>query len=130
MKLERFDVVLVDLPVQNATKDNPNTGKKIAVTGAEQHGLHPAVVVSADEDGQFAVVVPMTSAQTASGENKWQVRKKSWARVLHNGRYSEALCEQIRFVCVERIQKKVGQIEPQCDKDLILLKIQSLVGLI
>ena len=49
MRLERFDVVLVDLPVQNVSKDNVNTGRKVVVTGTELHSLHPAVIISADE---------------------------------------------------------------------------------
>ncbi len=129
MRLERFDVVLVDLPVQNVSKDNVNTGRKVVVTGTELHSLHPAVIISADEDGQFAVVVPLSSAQNSAGADKWNVWKKSWARVLHNGQYCAALCEQIRYVCRERIQKRCGTL-PDHDQKQILIKLQVLLGII
>ena len=52
MKLNKFDIVLVDFPVQSVSKDNMNTGRKVIVTGTEQHGLHPAVVIAVTKMGR------------------------------------------------------------------------------
>ena len=129
MKLNKFDIVLVDFPVQSVSKDNMNTGRKVIVTGTEQHGLHPAVVIAADEDGQFAVVVPLTSAVNSAGSERWYTWKRSWERVLHNKQYSAALCEQIRYVCTERIQKVCGQLLEH-DQKQVMLKTGVLLGMI
>jgi mRNA-degrading endonuclease toxin of MazEF toxin-antitoxin module len=125
--VNKFDVVLTDLPVQVVSQKGEN-GKTISVTGTEMHGPHECVVVSVDENKQWLVVVPMTSATDSRGGEKWQKWSKSWARVQNDGKYAAVLCEQIRYISwgrLMRVSKPLGDY----DQQQVETKLRNLLGL-
>lgn len=128
MRYEKFDVVLVDLPVQDVVKDNINTGRKITTAGYEFNNLHPAVVLAISGDGNLITVLPMTSAQDSHGNEKWRKWWSHWARVIHNDKYNAVLVEQIRAASRERIQKKVGRLTDY-DQEQVTAKLKNFLGL-
>lgn len=98
--IQKYDVVVCDLPEQPATQRGEN-GRPLTVVGSEQHGDRPCVVVSVLENGSGAIVVPLTSTKTATGRDK--TPQKTWLRVIRNGAPSFAMVEQIRYAARERI---------------------------
>jgi hypothetical protein len=102
LMLEKYGVYRVELPVQNVTRRG-ETGRPITVTSTELHGSHRCVVMAVDPNNQFAVVVPLTSAQDSGGGEKWTVVPKTWHRLSHDNRVAYATCEQIRYVDRGRI---------------------------
>ena len=63
--LKPFDIYIVDLPIQIVSKRE--NGQTFTVTGTEIYGDHRCIVVFADQNNQFAIVTPTTSAQSSSG---------------------------------------------------------------
>jgi len=67
--LEKYGVYRVELPNHPVTRKQ---GKKaITVNGSEWAGPHPCVVINVNEDGQSAIVCPLTSAQDRNGGEKY-----------------------------------------------------------
>jgi mRNA-degrading endonuclease toxin of MazEF toxin-antitoxin module len=125
--IKKYDVFVVDLPVQEITKMGEDK-RPFTVTGTEMNGDHRCIVVSVDPNGQYAVVVPLSSAQNATGAEKWHTWKKSWARLVHKGRYVAAQCEQLRYVDRARLLKNEGPLG-EYDQKLIDVKLRDLLSL-
>jgi mRNA-degrading endonuclease toxin of MazEF toxin-antitoxin module len=127
MDIKKWQVWRIELPVQNIVKKDG--GRNIEVTGSEQHSAHRCVVLAVDPDGQFAIVVPLTSAQHSNGAERWAAVKKSWYRTYHIDRYVEILTEQIRYVDIHRFNEQEGELG-QYDRDQLDLKLKALLGFI
>lgn len=94
-QIEKFSVWLIDLPPQPiSVKDE--SGRVITTTGAEMHSARPCVVVATTEDGRMATVLPLTSATDSKGGEKFFNVKKEWLRIVHEGKPSYILLDQIR----------------------------------
>jgi hypothetical protein len=128
MKLEKYCVYRLDLPVQNITRGGENR-KSITVTGTEMHGPHSGIVVAVAPDDSFAVVVPLTSAQDTAGGERWSVAKKSWLRMQHKGKPVYALTEQIRYADRGRFYD-AEQFIGEYDQQQLDLKLKALLGFI
>lgn len=125
MRIEKFGVYLLDLPVQKVTRGKRNP---TAVVAMEMNGVHRCVVIAIDE-GRGAVVVPLTSATDANGGEKFNgFVNKSWARVVHNGKYAYAMCEQIRYADSSRLFKHEGYLG-DFDARQIEQKLRATLGL-
>jgi len=125
-KFNQFEVWRVELPVQEVVRKWD--GKTINVNGTEMHSGHRCVVVAADPDGQWAVIIPLTSAQYGSnGGEKWANPKKTWVRVIHDGKPAYALTEQIRYADSGRFFEKEGELG-QFDQQQVELKLRALLG--
>ncbi len=124
---KKWDVFLIDLPVQAVTQIGEN-GRSFSVDGTELHGPHSCIILSADLDNRYCVVVPLTSALDSRGGEKWNVWKKTWHRLPHNGATVAAQCEQIRYVCRGRLlspQECIGEY----DRGRIEEKLRTLLEL-
>jgi hypothetical protein len=129
MKLEKFKVYRLELPVQTVTrKDNGIKGKPVTVTTTEMNGGHRCITVAVDPDGQWAIVVPLTSAQDSQGGEKWSVVKKTWLRLFHDGRPVYALTEQIRYADKGRFFADEGWLGDY-DQKQIEAKLRGLLSL-
>jgi mRNA-degrading endonuclease toxin of MazEF toxin-antitoxin module len=127
LALEKYRVYRVGLPVQCVTRSE--SGRTITVTGTEQHGAHRCVVVSVDPNNQFAVVVPLTSAQDEAGGEKWSVIPKTWHRLFHDNRPVYALCEQIRYADRGRFYDAEAFLG-EFDQQKLDLKLRAMLGFI
>lgn len=97
--------------------------------GAELHGHHRCILLSNDDlndEGRGFVMVPLTSARE-NGKEKFDKPRRSWVRVLSNGEYAFALCEQIRYVDRYKVGKCYGSL---VDYDLsnVEQKVKGLLG--
>jgi len=126
IKLEKYRVYRLELPVQDVTRIDE--GRAIRVTGTELHGAHRCVVVSIAEDGQSAVVAPLTSAQDSMGGERRQVIKKTWLRVIHGDKPAYVLCEQIRYADRGRFFEAEGWLG-EYDQTQLDIKLRALLGL-
>lgn len=88
------------------------------VTGSEQKGGRPGVIVSNDVNNKFSGVV---SVVYITSKNKMDIPEHVPIYSLH--RPGIALCEQIHTVSVKRIKGRKGKVTPeemaQIDKALI-----------
>jgi mRNA-degrading endonuclease toxin of MazEF toxin-antitoxin module len=125
--VKRFDIVLADLPVQGVSQKGEN-GRPFTVTGGEMHGAHQCVVVAMDENQQWLVVVPMTSATDSRGAEKWQSWAKSWVRVQNAGKYAAVQCEQIRYISWGRLLK-VSNPLGEHDQSQVEVRLRTLFSL-
>lgn len=125
-KVNKFDVVLADLPEQSITKKEG--GRTFKVTGTEMHGAHECVVVSVDENQQWLVVIPMTSATDARGMEKWSKWAKSWVRVQNSGKYVAVQCEQVRYISWGRLLR-VSEPLGDYDQTQVENKLRTVLGL-
>jgi mRNA-degrading endonuclease toxin of MazEF toxin-antitoxin module len=124
---KKFDVVLVDLPVQEVVTKSEN-GRLLKVTGGEMHGPHQCIVVAVDENQQWLVVVPMTSATDSRGAEKWQSWAKSWVRIQNDGKYAAVLTEQIRYISWGRLLKVNGPLG-EYDQTKVEERLRRVFGL-
>ena len=104
--LEKMKVYRVELPEQTVTRKY--NGRPVAVTTTETKGSHRCIAVVVDEDGQWAIVVPLTSAQDSQGGEKH--KRPTWVRMIHDGRPVYAMAEQIRMVDRSRVFDQEGFI--------------------
>jgi hypothetical protein len=128
--LKKYDIIIVDLPEQPATTKGEN-GRPLTVTGTEEHGDRPCVIVAVQDSGRSVTAIPMTSALNAAGREKHQHPPKTWVRVIRKGVPFYVLTEQVRYVCRGRILVA----EPDdClmghDQEQLELKLRALLGFI
>jgi mRNA-degrading endonuclease toxin of MazEF toxin-antitoxin module len=126
MELKKYGVYRADFPEQEITRRG-ESGRPLAVTGTEQHGPHPCVVVSVDDNNQFAVVCPLTSAQNQGGGERFNKVKKTWLRVNHGGKPGYVLTEQIRYADLGRFYGFEGFLD-EYDQQQLELKLKALLG--
>lgn len=123
----KWQVFAIDLPVQPSTQTGEN-GKPFTITGTELHGPHPCVILFADPYGDFVVVIPLSSATDARGGEKWHDWRKTWVRIIHEGKAAAVLCEQMRYVCRSRLLEHRGWIG-EYDRQQIETKLRALLEL-
>jgi mRNA-degrading endonuclease toxin of MazEF toxin-antitoxin module len=126
-RLERFSTYMTDFPTQFVTI--PGDGKLSEVAGAEISGNHPAVIVSIADDGQSAIVCPMTSALNARGGERYKLTKKEWLRIQHKGHPSYILTEQMRMVDRARFIKMESSLG-EYDRRQLEARIRFLLGIV
>jgi mRNA-degrading endonuclease toxin of MazEF toxin-antitoxin module len=126
-RLEKFATYMTDFPTQWVTV--PGDGKLNEIAGAEISGNHPCVIVSIADDGQSAVVLPMSSALNARGGERYKTPKKEWLRIQHKGHPSFVLTEQIRMVDRARFIKMESSLG-EYDRQQLELRIRFLFGLV
>jgi mRNA interferase MazF len=84
------------------------------VTGSEQGGTRPVLIVSRDAlnaNAPIVIVVPLTSR-----ENKKRLYPTHVEFIADEGSLSKnsvALCEQVRAISKNRLTKRIGQISSQ-----------------
>jgi len=124
---KKWDVFLIDLPVQTVTQTGEH-GKPFSVNGTEMHGPHSCIIVFADADNQYCIVVPLTSALDSRGGEKWAKWKNTWHRFTHDEAVVAAQCEQVRYVCRGRLVKSHGGLG-EYDRQKIEEKLRMLLAL-
>jgi hypothetical protein len=124
--LTKYDIYIVALPIQNVTKTGEN-GKAFTTQSTEMSGDHRCIIVSVDPNGQYAVVIPLSSAQDSQGAEKWHVIKKSWLRLFHKSEAVYAMLEQIRYADRAGFRKQEVSLG-EYDITQLDLKLKAMLG--
>jgi mRNA interferase MazF len=84
------------------------------VTGSEQGGTRPVLIVSRDAlnaNAPIVIVVPLTSRENKKRLYPTHVELAAGEAALSKN--SVALCEQVRAVSKNRLTKRIGQVSSQ-----------------
>jgi|HubBroStandDraft_2_1064218.scaffolds.fasta_scaffold03671_8 hypothetical protein len=124
---QRFDIRWSFLPKQPLSYKI--LGVERDLEGAEFHGAHPFLVWAVDPFNRWVSGIPLTSACTATGEEKWGVWKHTWARIFVDNKPNMCDVAQLRLCDRQRISKKICRLG-DFDIQQVSLKLRGTLGLL
>lgn len=124
---QRFEIWWAELPKQ--VLSYKILGVVRCLESVELDGIHPFVVWVVDPSNRWVSGIPLTSALTADGQEKWGYWQPTWTRVYSENHPSMCDAAQLRMLDRQRLSKKIGRLG-EYDVKQVSLKIRGTLGLL